>query len=92
MWTYMLACHFDAPLETRKRRLPYLIASLTILVIFTAGSVMKGVYTYNLLFEMLPNFENIAAIRDAYYTRLYKPGKLLINVAFRISDGVLVCF
>ncbi|KAH6908439.1 hypothetical protein BKA70DRAFT_1562527 [Coprinopsis sp. MPI-PUGE-AT-0042] len=89
----MVSFYVEAPPETRRRRLPYIVASLAILLLSTSSSIVEGVYIYNVLFKVAPGPENVEAmlnIHEAYWTRLLSPAGLVWDTAIRIADAVLV--
>ena len=94
MWLYMISFYIEASPETRKRRLPYIAASLIILILTSASSIMLAVKQYKILFEIAPGPENLqagAAIILQYQDRFGGITSLLGDCAFRVGDFVLVC-
>ena len=94
MWLYMVSFYIEAPTETRLHRLPYLGASLFILLLFTAGSIIEGIGIYHVLFESSPGAENANAAstllgRYADTPRATASG-LAVDWSLRFADLVLV--
>ncbi|KAH6880921.1 hypothetical protein BKA70DRAFT_1238639 [Coprinopsis sp. MPI-PUGE-AT-0042] len=92
MWIYMVSFYVEAQPEARRRRLPYIVASLAILLLSTSSSIVEGVYIYKVLFQVAPGPENVEAmleIHDTYWTRLLSPAGLVWDIAIRIADAVL---
>ncbi|KAH6908440.1 hypothetical protein BKA70DRAFT_1188863 [Coprinopsis sp. MPI-PUGE-AT-0042] len=97
MWSYMVSFYAGAPQDIRKRRLPYIVTSLAILILSTTSAVLEGLYAYNVLYEITPGLGHLEAaqqIDHIYWVRLSKPSGLLRDSASRIADAVLVyrCF
>jgi hypothetical protein len=96
MWTYLLVLFLElASPETRKTRLPYLIASLAILLLSTASAVLRGLYAYTVLLDVTPNLDAVDVaiqISNTVWARLLAPANLLGDLALRIADAVLVNF
>ncbi|KAH6904999.1 hypothetical protein BKA70DRAFT_1505872 [Coprinopsis sp. MPI-PUGE-AT-0042] len=92
MWIYMASFLAEATPETRKRRLPYIIASLAILLLTSATSIIEVVYTYALLLGTMPGPEGIVTLErvEIDYTRLLSIGSLLWDISIWISDTILV--
>ncbi|KAH6873763.1 hypothetical protein BKA70DRAFT_1577665 [Coprinopsis sp. MPI-PUGE-AT-0042] len=92
MWICMASFFAEATQETRKRRLPYIIASLLILFLTSATSIIEGLYAYALLLEAVPGPEAITALDkvETYYTQLLSIAGLLWDISIWISDTVLV--
>ena len=93
MWLYMVSLYLEAPIETRKRRRPYIIASLVILLLYSTSAIMQGIYTFSVLLEVesgLDNFEEVLATETAFWAKLLKPSGILNDIAIRIADAVLV--
>lgn len=93
MWIYMLSFYLEAQPDIRRRRLPYILASLAILVLSSAAAIMQGVYTYSVLLEASPGSDNVEAaeaIEEMYWAKLLAPAGLLSDVAIRVADAVLV--
>jgi hypothetical protein len=95
MWLYMVSLYFEAPLETRIRRRPYIIASLLIFLLSFANTVIEGIYTYGILFQIVPGSENVEAgwdIADNYThgTPLLPAGSLMWDLSIWVADAVLV--
>ena len=93
MWLYMLSFYLEAPLDVRRRRLPYILASLAILAFSSAAAIMQGLYTYSVLLEVQPGFENVEAgeaTEGMYWATILAPSGLLADIAIRIADAVLV--
>lgn len=95
MWTYLIVLFIEATPETRKRRLPYLAASLAILLLFSASAVLRGLYMYTVLLDVTPSLDAVEVaiqISNAAWARLLAPANLLGDLAIRIADAVLVSF
>ena len=93
MWLYMVSFYVDASTETRKRRLPYILASLVILLLSSAANITSSIHTYQILFEIAPGLENLDAsldILDKYYLKLAAPASLVGDIGLRVTDLVLV--
>lgn len=93
MWIYMVSFFLEVPRETKKRRLPYILISLTILLLTTSSAILEGVSIYTSLFLVTPGEENALAgleMVESFETRLITPATLLWDITLRISDGVLV--
>ena len=94
MWIYIVSFYVEASLEVRKRRLPYIIVSLTILVLSSASNVMWAVQAYQIIFEMSPAVVN-SELAEAILSRndtLEKPASLLADTALRVANALLVSF
>jgi hypothetical protein len=93
MWAYMVSLYLEAPLATRRKRLPYIIASLVILLLSSATAIIEGVYTYTVLFLVVPGPENVEAgiaVADAYQSQLLSAASLMWDISIWIADAVLV--
>ncbi|KAH6908446.1 hypothetical protein BKA70DRAFT_1481490 [Coprinopsis sp. MPI-PUGE-AT-0042] len=93
MWTYLVILCIEATPETRKRRLPYLSASLVILLLSSASAILRGLHVYTVLLEVTPGLNGVEAmiqISNAAWARLVAPANLLGDLAIRIADAVLV--
>jgi hypothetical protein len=93
MWVYMASFYLEASLETRKRRRPYLIASLIILILSSAAAVLDGMNAYTVLLDSSSgpdNAESAAMIIGAGFERWLRPAGLIWDTALRVCDAVLV--
>ena len=94
MWLYMVSFYIEASAETRRQRLPYLGASLFILLLFTTASIIEGIGTYRLLFESSPGAENANAVIPLFAKYAKGPGVtvkgLTADWSFRFADLVLL--
>ncbi|KAH6908435.1 hypothetical protein BKA70DRAFT_268755 [Coprinopsis sp. MPI-PUGE-AT-0042] len=93
MWFYMVSLYLEAPLATRKKRLPYVAVSLLILLLSSTTAIIEGVYTYTVLFQVVPGPENVEAgmeIADTYQSQLLSTASLLWDISIWIADAVLV--
>ena len=90
----MVSFYIESSSEIRKRHLLYILASLLILVLSSAGAVVEGISMYNMLLNISRGPENVDAgwtIVDTYTTKLVAPASLLGDLAFRVADALLVC-
>lgn len=88
-----MSFYLEASPETRKRRLPYIVASLAILSLTTASGVMYAVRSYKLLFEVAPGPENVEAGLEILFRSqdtAWSVASLLDSIALRIGDTVLL--
>ena len=95
MWLYMFSFYIEASPETRRKRLPYIIASLIMLVLHSAASILIGVEVYTTLFEIEPGPEGLeagAAIVWESEHLLSNVASLLEDCALRVGELVLVRF
>ncbi|KAH6903183.1 hypothetical protein BKA70DRAFT_1301832 [Coprinopsis sp. MPI-PUGE-AT-0042] len=93
MWIYMASFYLEAQPDVRKRRLPYMIASLVILLLSCGAAVAEGLYIYTVLLEVAPGPENAAeglGITGTYNVKLLSLGGLLRDISTRFADGVLL--
>ncbi|KAH6880922.1 hypothetical protein BKA70DRAFT_1411617 [Coprinopsis sp. MPI-PUGE-AT-0042] len=93
MWIYMVSFYIEALRDIRKRRLPYLVTSLAIILLSTAGAILEGLYVYAILFEITPGVDYLNTAVDieaVYWARFSKPSAILKDSAARIADAVLV--
>ncbi|KAH6908467.1 hypothetical protein BKA70DRAFT_1149695 [Coprinopsis sp. MPI-PUGE-AT-0042] len=93
MWIYMASFYLEAPLETRKRRRPYLIASLVILILSSAAAVLDSLFIYTTLFKVVPGPENAMdayGIMGAEWDRWLRAAGLLWDTGLRVCDAVLL--
>ena len=93
MWSYMMSFYVEAPAETRRRRLPYILTSLIIMILSTTASIVHGLATYDRMLKVTPGTENIEAnkaVLDASYDKFGKVISFLWDIAFRFGDAVLV--
>ncbi|KAH6859179.1 hypothetical protein BKA70DRAFT_1135599 [Coprinopsis sp. MPI-PUGE-AT-0042] len=82
----MASFYLEAPLETRKRRRPYLIASLVILILSSAAAVLDSLFIYNTLFKVVPGPENAMdayGIMGAEWDRWLRAAGLLWDTGLR---------
>ena len=89
----MASFYLEATLETRRQRLPYLIVSLVILPLTSAVAVLDGLYTYHVLYSIIPGPENIEAnleVAFSSWNQLVVPAGLVRDISIRIADAVLV--
>jgi hypothetical protein len=89
----MVSLYLEAPPTTRIKRRPYIIASLLILLLSCANAVIEGIYTYNILFQIVPGPESVEAgwdIADPFKNPLFSAGSLLWDISIWVADAVLV--
>lgn len=93
MWLYMLSFYFESSIETRKRRLPYLLTSLIILLLFSTAAVFNGLYIYNVLLNVAPGPENAVeglGLTHEYNYKLLSIEGLTRDLSTRIADLLLI--
>ena len=94
MWLYMVSLYMETPSDTRRKRLPYLGASLFILLLFTTASIIDGIKIYHLLFESSPGAENARAAITLFLKHAKSPRSaavgLIADWSLRFADLVLV--
>ncbi|KAH6880925.1 hypothetical protein BKA70DRAFT_184069 [Coprinopsis sp. MPI-PUGE-AT-0042] len=96
LWIYMVKLYIEETPETRKRRLPYIMVSLAILVLYSTSAVITGVYTYNLLTGIAPRSSTLEVAPAGELIHGSKPrmttpvGVLFMDIAIRIADALLL--
>jgi hypothetical protein len=94
MWIYMASFYAETSVQVQQQRRPYILASLFILLLSSASSIIKGLHLYAVLFEATPGPENVEAafgIVGAYQDLvLASVSTLLWDLSVRIADAVLV--
>ena len=94
MWLYMVSFYVEASAETKHRRLPYLGASLFVLLLFTTSSIIEGIGVYHLLFESSSSAENAKDTITALVKYVESPRAtavgLTIDWSLQFADLVLV--
>ena len=95
MWLYMVSFVIEAPADTRRRRLPYIFASLVIFLLFTTSKIITVVTVYNVLLKTIPGTNMNTA--SAFWSRaveesgaLWVVAGLTVDWSFRLADLVLV--
>ena len=94
MWLYMVSFYMEAPTEPRRQRLPYLGASLFILLLYTTSSIIEGIGIYHLLFESSPGTENVNVALMLLVKNAESPRTIAVGLtgdwSLRFADLVLV--